>query len=59
MGRPEFWWCVKRDGRLRPETARRLKEMIEKVYEDEWGVGIHESVVRIRVEEAPGKGRRR
>ena len=59
MSKSEFWWCIKRDGQLRPETARRIKEMTKNVYDYEWGSGLRESVVRIRVEEAPGKGGRR
>jgi len=59
MSKSEFWWCIKRDGQLQPETARRIKEMTKNVYDYEWGSGLRESVVRIRVEEAPGKGGRR
>jgi hypothetical protein len=72
MSKPEFWWCVRfTNGKFILSTARSTKEDCREARLEYWNsrspwprdrkrLPPGESVVRIRVEEVPGKkgGRR-
>jgi hypothetical protein len=63
MTKPKSWWCIKSGNLLLPFTVRasRRKAISDRL-DDIWQEKLpdHESVARIRVEEAPKKkgGRR-